>query len=194
LAAAVAAWWDWPRDERRLRGRRLPTALYSALLMTLRTLHWPARSSRPGVDSEGYLVLVHRRTASEYGTRHPHYALRSLCEQLLLWYQRVSGEPLYQHTAIAVTKNFVGSPHIDQFDRCEQLAVAFGDYTGGQLCVERSAGVVDVVDTRGRIAKVDGRRVHWVRTFFGGTRYSLIFYNTTEESQGAVTVCSTQGE
>jgi hypothetical protein len=51
--------------------------------MTLRTLHWPARSSRPGVDSEGYLVLVHRRTASEYGTRHPHYALRSLCEQLL---------------------------------------------------------------------------------------------------------------
>jgi hypothetical protein len=51
-----------------------------------------------------------------------------------------------------------------------------------------------VVDTRGRIAKVDGRRVHWVRTFFGGTRYSLIFYNTTEESQGAVTVCSTQGE
>jgi hypothetical protein len=36
------------------------------------------------------------------------------------------------------------------------------------------------VNTRGRMARVDGRKVHWVRTFTGGDRFSLIFYDTTD--------------
>jgi hypothetical protein len=35
-----------------------------------------------------------------------------------------------------------------------------------------------VVDTHNRIARVDGRYVHWVRGCGGGDRYSLIFYAT----------------
>ena len=39
-------------------------------------------------------------------------------------------------------------------------------------------GTIRVVDTRNRLAEVDGRQVHWVRGFHGGERFSLIFYNT----------------
>ena len=123
-------------------------------------------------------VLTNKRTAGECGTRHPHYELRRLCDQLLCWYRRECGDARYTHTAIAVTRNFVGSPHIDQFDQCEQLAISLGEFEGGELCVEEDAHTVAVHETRGRIAKVDGRRVHWVRAFRGGDRFSLIFYNT----------------
>lgn len=181
LSAAVAAAAEHLRAERRLRGRPLPKSLGAALLAELRTLRWPAASARPGVDADKYLVVSSRRSAQELGTRHPHYALRALCDELLTWHSRESGEPCYQHTAIAVTKNFRGSPHVDQFDRCEQLAVSLGDFTGGELCVEEDQENVTVVDTHDRLAKVDGRRVHWVRAFRGGDRYSLIFYNTAEE-------------
>lgn len=51
-----------------------------------------------------------------------------------------------------------------------------------------AAGVVHVIETRGRIARMDGRHVHWVRSWgsrqqppppAGGERYSLIFYDTS---------------
>lgn len=72
------------------------------------------------------------------------------------------------------------SPHIDQCDTSYQYALALGAFHGGELCVEEAGGrVVHVVETRGRIARVDGRHVHWVRTHGGGDRYSLIFYDTT---------------
>lgn len=110
--------------------------------------------------------------------------------------------PDYEHTAIAVTRNFVGSPHIDHFDRTSQLAVALGDFEGGELCVDEDVPgggsdvgdgsgtgmggrallrrTVALVDTRKRVARVDGRCVHWVRDFRGAERFSLIFYNTNE--------------
>lgn len=42
---------------------------------------------------------------------------------------------------------------------------------------------VNVVNTRNRIARVDGRKIHWVRSWEGGDRYSLIFYDTTDRFQ-----------
>jgi hypothetical protein len=47
---------------------------------------------------------------------------------------------------------------------------------------------VAVVETRERIARVDGRHVHWVRTFTGGDRYSLIFYDTRPPPGAAANV------
>jgi len=102
----------------------------------------------------------------------------------------------YFYSGIAVTKNFVASPHIDDRDQSFQYAVSLGNFTeGGELCVEgtqlpeRRAGktskedsieFVNVVETKNRIARVDGRNVHWVRTWQGGDRYSLIFYDTSD--------------
>ena len=59
---------------------------------------------------------------------------------------------------------------------------------GGELCVDGGAAAatpadaaarpLHVVETKNRIAKVDGRDGHWVRTYTGGDRYSLVFYDT----------------
>ena len=135
-------------------------------------------------------MLLAKKRASECGTRHPHYALRVLCEELVAWYRALpaGGDAAFAHNAIAVTRNFVGSPPVDRFDTAPQLAVALGDFSGGELCVEGADGArsLDVVETRGRVAKVDGRRVHWVRAFRGGERFSLIFYRTDQGTAEAV--------
>ena len=97
-------------------------------------------------------------------------------------------------TGIAVTKGFVASPHIDDRDVSHQYCVSLGGFSsGGELCVDAGCAAaevaevaqraVHVVETKGRMAKVDGRHVHWVRTFTGGDRYSLVFYDTSTEAQ-----------
>jgi hypothetical protein len=186
LKAAIAGYARSPRRELHRRGTPLPAALAAALTAELRALRWPPSSARPGVTADAYLVLSARKTAAELGTRHPHNELRRLCEELLLWYRAACDDPRYRHSAIAVTRNFVGSPHVDRFDVGPQLAVSLGEFAGGELCVEEEGGrAVAVVETRNRVAKVDGRRVHWVRTFTGGDRFSLIFYDTEEAARGA---------
>ena len=121
-------------------------------------------------------MLTNRRGAEpdNCGTRHPHYRLRALLAELLAF-----AEPQgYEHTACAVTKNLVGSPHVDQFDTTHQLVAAVGEYEGGELCVDEGPRRLAGVETRNRVARVDGRRVHWVRAHRGGDRYSVVFYGT----------------
>jgi hypothetical protein len=85
-------------------------------------------------------------------------------------------------TAIAFTKNFIGSCHIDTQNTGPFYGLALGDFLapGGRLCVEVSAREVAHVDTRHRLAKVDGRFPHWVAPY-DGNRYSVIFYQTRGE-------------
>ena len=117
-------------------------------------------------------------------------------------------DPCYRYSSIAVTKNFVASPHVDERDRTHQYAVSLGTFQGGELCVDEGVGdncasvppttvaamahshTVVVVDTRNRIARVDGRHVHWVRTFTSGDRYSLIFFDTTEHNPTPIGVAA----
>lgn len=82
-------------------------------------------------------------------------------------------------TAVAFTKNFVGSPHIDTQNTGPFYGLSLGDFhkPGGALCVEQSAREVAYVDTRHRLAMVDGRFPHWVAPY-EGNRYSAIFYQT----------------
>lgn len=50
---------------------------------------------------------------------------------------------------------------------------------GGELCVESEApggAEVVLIDTRNRLARVDGRYCHWVREYDSGCRYSVIWY------------------
>lgn len=183
LAAVAAAYGArGGRHEVRLRGAPLPEGLEARLLSELRGLRWPARSHREHVNSERYLVLhpdappKPKPTASD-----DEYApLRALCAELVA---RTCAA--FAYSGIAVTKNFRGSPHIDTCDTSPQLATSLGDFEGGELCVDGGAHDGDalyVVETRGRLAQVDGRYVHWVRTFAGGDRYSLIFYDTTAKA------------
>jgi hypothetical protein len=93
-----------------------------------------------------------------------------------------------QLTALAVTKNFRGSPHIDTLNVAPFYGICVGNFkkkenssSGGTIAVECSALEVAEVDTYGRFAKIDGRFPHWVtdyNTSGGGARYSLIYYVT----------------
>ena len=184
----------WPRPVRYHKGRSVPLPLITALLDILKTLRWAVPNHRHGLTSERYMVLLTKVK------RDLHYGdLREACRALMDW-----ADPHYFYSGIAVTKNFCGSPHIDGCDQTYQYAVSLGDFDytrGGQLCVEgccdgdvslaagtSTSDFVNVVETRNRIARVDGRHVHWVRTFGEsqeqqggkGDRYSLIFYDTSD--------------
>ena len=101
-------------------------------------------------------------------------------------------DPEYPCDHMAITRNFVGSPHVDREDASHQYAISLGDWRGkgGELVVESEDGDTRwVVDTRDKIGRVDGRFAHWVRGFDAteGTRYSVIYYvnkpkNATERT------------
>ncbi|CAE8634971.1 unnamed protein product [Polarella glacialis] len=92
-----------------------------------------------------------------------------------------------QFTQLAVTHNFRGSPHIDKQNTGPFYAVSVGDFSGGEICIERDAETVVCVATRHRLCQLDGRHVHWVNEWRGeaesgaaavAERFSLIFYPT----------------
>ena len=93
-----------------------------------------------------------------------------------------------EFTAVALTKNFRGSPHIDTQNIGPFYGLSLGDFrnqdqdedtggggggdeskatmsmNGGALCVESGPREVTFVDTRGKMARVDGRYPHWVES------------------------------
>jgi hypothetical protein len=92
-------------------------------------------------------------------------------------------------TALAVTHNFTGSPHIDKQNTGPFYGMALGNFkdgTGG-VRVECTARVVCETNTKHRLGKVDGRYPHWVAPYErednegdgGCDRYSLIYYRTS---------------
>jgi hypothetical protein len=175
LVAALAAAYEESGGRPTVRHQPppLPTRLVEAIEREFAALEWPGRSHRPEMASEAYIVL------RSDGVDYP--ALRALCAEAA-----AVASADFAYTGIAVTRNFVGSPHIDHRDTAPQLAASFGAFEGGELCVETGDGSsVAVVETRRRIACVDGRRVHWVRTHGGGERWSLIWYSTSEDARGS---------
>eukprot|EP00977_Amphora_coffeiformis_P027666 scaffold34630_cov185-Amphora_coffeaeformis.AAC.12 len=166
-----------PRRQVHSQGRPIPDSLALPLTEILQNLRWPAKNDRPRLTSERYFVLPTNVTNDRF-----FGDLREACRALMDW-----AAPDYYYSGIAVTHNFVSSPHIDEKDCNYQYAVALGDFSGGgQLCVEsQDEGCVEVVTTKNRIARVDGRRVHWVRPWEKGDRYSLIFYDTRDQTTAA---------
>lgn len=116
---------------------------------------------RKGVSADGYVVLRPHR--QEDGGRFR--LLARCCEALMRW-----ADPTFSYSAVAVTKNFRGSPHVDTHDVTHQYACSFGTWVGGggELCIEdaqQPSELIHVVNTRNRMVKVDGRYTHWVRAF-----------------------------
>lgn len=92
-----------------------------------------------------------------------------------------------KYTSLAVTHGFHGSPHIDRQNVGPFYGLSLGNFeegTGG-ICVECSARIVACVNTKNRLAKVDGRNPHWVDWYDDRNteRHSLIFYQVTGERE-----------
>lgn len=165
------------------QGETLPPELAAALLAELRTTTWP--NDRPKVWSAGYLVLERdpsdtRRGRSSNSKRGRHTALwKAACDCI----QHI--DPDSDHTAVAFSNGFRGSPHIDGLDSGMQWVVSLGDWEpegGGALCVEADPNTVAVINTRGRPILVDGRFPHWVSPWRGSERFSVVWFRTGGEN------------
>jgi hypothetical protein len=124
------------------------------------------------------------------GSRKAAIAAKKLATHQDLWdkAKRVlsSVDPEYarRFTALAVTHDFEGSPHIDRQNVGPFYGLSLGSFeegTGG-VRVECSARVVGNVNTKDRLGRIDGRFPHWVAPYDKAKgRYSLIFYTTKGE-------------
>lgn len=187
------------RTVRYERGVPLDPTLLKELLEEIEAIRWPRTTrERPKIAAEGYVILqrppptdptttVGQETFTKANNNRAKREAAKLKRFFRIWEKAVEAiesvdkEFARRFTALAVTKNFKGSPHIDTLNIAPFYGLSLGDFTnGGKLCVECSATCVAEIDTRGRFAKVDGRFCHWVSDY-EGTRYSLIYYVTHGE-------------
>mmetsp|Transcript_1850 Transcript_1850/g.4887 ORF Transcript_1850/g.4887 Transcript_1850/m.4887 type:complete len:526 (+) Transcript_1850:147-1724(+) len=195
------------RSVRYERGVAIETKLEKELLEEMKAIRWPRTTrERPKISAEGYVILqrpppsalppgaANANGETDQKSQKARNKAKREAEKLKrfigIWTKAVEAiesiDKVFaqQFTALAVTKNFRGSPHIDTLNIAPFYGLSLGDFTprdrGGKLCVECSATQVAEIDTRGRLAKVDGRFCHWVSDY-EGTRYSLIYYVTHGE-------------
>jgi len=188
------------RTVRYERGVPVRKETLDGLLREMEAVSWPHTTrERPKVKAEYYMILQRPGTGQSDSAKTRREAVkldryRILYDRAVLALEEV--DPLFasQFTALAVTKNFVGSPHIDTLNVGPFYGLSLGDFYGvgndddgaggggggGKIAVECTPTIVAEVDTKGRLAKVDGRFPHWV-TPYQGTRYSLIYYVTSGE-------------
>eukprot|EP00658_Telonema_sp_P-2_P023435 TRINITY_DN1938_c0_g1_i9.p1 TRINITY_DN1938_c0_g1~~TRINITY_DN1938_c0_g1_i9.p1 ORF type:complete len:567 (+),score=91.15 TRINITY_DN1938_c0_g1_i9:233-1933(+) len=150
----------------------------------------PLTRERPSIQASHYMILT-APTEFITGSAKAHKAAAKLEAHASLWEvaQRAvdSVDPEFgsRFTALAVTHNFRGSPHIDKQNVGPFLGISLGDFPEGEggILVECSARVVACVNTKNRMGKVDGRYPHWVAQYptENCDRYSVIFYQTVGE-------------
>lgn len=123
--------------------------IYLRCESTLKTTVFFMKESRMEAKSRGIPQDFCDFACAEQKYQIPDCALIVLYP--LLWRIRVSCDSLQllgpkdaksiTQNLKAVTKNFRGSPHIDQNDFSVQYALAVGDFaSGGELCVEEAMG------------------------------------------------------
>ena len=175
-----------------VEGAEVPEPLRLLLLEELRA--WradqkPGSRERPTIKAKAYTILT-SPAQFQAGSTKALRAVAKLRRHARLWELAVEAmkgvDPAFAaaFTALAVTSQFVGSPHIDKRNVGPFYGLALGDFadgpakTGG-ICVEASARIVCYVDTANRLGKIDGRNPHWVAPYDAGReRFSLIYYQT----------------
>lgn len=196
-----------PRQELLHEGRLIPDELRDRLLTILKSLRWAVPNHRGGglLTCERYLVLL-TNVKNEDAF---YQDLRDACRDLLNWADPdfyYSGtavtknfvssphvddrDQTFQYAVSlgdfttggelcvdgwdASTVQKKEKEPVDSFDRKKET----DDNDDGDNSFE-DKDVLHVVNTHNRIARIDGRFVHWVRPWQDGDRYSLVFYDTS---------------
>jgi hypothetical protein len=151
---------------------------------------------RPSIRASNYMILRSekldkssddRHSLTDRASRRANRKAKKLLTYKKLWdlalntLKDVDAAFAERCTEIAVTYGFQGSPHIDKQNCGPFYGLALGDFPDGQggICVESSARVIAVVNTKNRLGRVDGRYPHFVDAYDENSeRYSLIFYET----------------
>ena len=89
-----------------------------------------------------------------------------------------AADPYFEFSSVQVNRNFRGSPHRDRHDKSYQYALSLGDFGGGGRLMAETGdpGTIVAYETRGRLTRLDGRRVHWVEDYTE-ERFSLIVFS-----------------
>lgn len=155
----------------------------------------PKNRERPSIKARNYMILRSPKYAnSTYlensKTKASRSAIRKakkLEKYMNIWKLAKDAlmevDPAFAErcTEIAVTYGFQGSPHRDKQNCGPFYGLSMGNFPDGQggVCVECSARVIAVMNTKNRLGKVDGRYPHFVDHYDKGSeRYSLIYYET----------------
>ena len=144
---------------------------------------------RESVNAEHYMILT-SPIVYEAGSKKAGREAGKLAANRAIWdvamdaLRSVDAEFARECTAVAVTHNFRGSPHIDRQNVGPFCGLSVGPKEGtGGIMVEASARVTVEVDTVGRLGRVDGRYPHWVADYDAPDRWSLIYYRTLGEGE-----------
>lgn len=160
------------RQCKKFYGAPVPSGSTNELLKFLQSFTmWPTNEKqRKGVSADNYLT-VRKHHQPEYDE------IWTLCQQLI---NKVVPDAVYN--ALAITKMFRGSPHVDSHDKTFQHVIALGDFAGGFLCAEADDDGLETIciDVKDRFGRIDGRKVHWVSAW-SGERYSIVYYSTSED-------------
>lgn len=130
-----------------------------------------ARTIRPVPKPSSKMVWSRRKNA---GKLQQHIRAWDLARELV---ESVDPDFAKRYSAIALTKNFEGSPHIDLENWGPFCGISVGDFEGGGVCVESTPFEIVEVETHDKLGKIDGRFPHWVAPYTG-ERYSVIYYQT----------------
>jgi hypothetical protein len=90
---------------------------------------------------------------------------------LLMQFAEIYVKPYVSFTSIQVNVNYPCKPHKDISNVGDSYIVAFGDYRGGQLCIEDANYNID---RRGLLFN-GSEHLHWTREWTGN-RISLVFH------------------
>jgi len=119
---------EGPRRRVLYQGRALDLALALQLEEALKQTEWHDKHERNSVLASGYFTIKRARAA-----RGPHAHLWHVASLALASVVGSESEREFEAnvSALAVSKNFQGSPHIDAHDRDIQFAFSCGDYGRG---------------------------------------------------------------
>jgi len=175
------------RRYRRIAGLQLDKTLTDAMLAALKLVDW-SQNTRPGVESSGYVIL--KQPEPLRPPRDPSYPTPVWPEQDPRLVRRrvwaaaadliasVPEASSFEYTCLALSKNFVSSPHTDRNDLSVQYLLSLGNFSnGGELCIEEDPFLVTVINTHNKLAKCDGRFPHWVSKY-EGERFSVVFFRS----------------
>ncbi|KAL7458199.1 hypothetical protein ACHAWC_009723 [Mediolabrus comicus] len=170
-----------PREIRKEKGIPIPEHRLQALLIALKEINWPRTTrERPKIRAEHYMILQKPGSGKEDSVRTKKETAKLMKYKKLfdLAVETLADvDPVFarRFTALAVTHNFEGSPHIDTLNVGPFYGLSLGEFHGGgAIAVECSPLLVAEIDTKGKFGKVDGRFPHWV-TPYQGERFSLIY-------------------
>jgi hypothetical protein len=88
--------------------------------------------------------------------------------------------PNFEFTDIQVNYNWKSPAHFDKGNLGTSMIIGLGDYTGGELCIEKEDGT-ETVDIHDTPYKFDGAKFkHWTNDYTGN-RMSVVFYSLNKK-------------